>query len=154
MNGKDIIVTVDFFDMGDLASKINRLAFGHGACHVGLCVGEEYLYPQAKGRMKVRPSTVIYHNWTPIQSITLLGNETNPRWIDSYEGRTIDSTLWRLITEPIYVLKDTGLCVNVPKRIICVDIIADALRDLGVPVSARTPNGFYRELLNHTHRIG
>jgi len=74
--------------------------------------------------------------------------------MEQFVGRKIDSQFYRLITEPIYVLKDTGLKVKVPKREICVDIITDALKAIGIYTTSRTPNALFKELQVHTHRIG
>jgi hypothetical protein len=151
---EDTIVTVDFIDAKDLASEMYRLAYGHGACHVGLCIGDAYLYPTATGRLKIRPSGVIYYHFHVVQSISLLGRATSSNWIEQFVGRKIDSQFYRLLTEPIYVLKDTGLKVKVPKREICVDIVADALKAIGIHTYSRTPDAFFKELQVHTHRIG
>lgn len=150
----DEIVTVNFFDCNDLASRINELAYGHRACHVGLCVGDRYLFPSNKEKVRIRSSAAVYYHLTPVYSISLLGRPKEENWIEKFNGRMIDSSTWRLITEPIYVLKDAGLQVNVPKRTICVDIISDALREIGIPTISRTPHAFLKELMTHSHRIG
>ena len=118
----DIIVTVDFIDCDDAASWISGKILDFPSCHVGLCHKHEYLFPTAKGKTKWRSSGVIYHHFKPSYSISLLGRESEG-WKERCVGRFISNPIWRLITEPIYVLRDYGLNVNCPQRIICVDII-------------------------------
>lgn len=150
----DIIIHVHFFDCKESVSYISRQAYGHGACHVGLSFGNKIIFPIANKPLKIREAGVIYALFKPQFTFSLLGREKDPMWYNKYEGDMIDSALWRLITEPIYVLKDAGLQVNTPKRRVCVDIITDCLRDLGIDATSRTPHGLLKELEGSPYRIG
>lgn len=152
---KDIIVTIDFMDCKDWASNIYGYVHGHRAAHVGMrSEWFQYIFPQENKPLKIRDSGVIYYHFEVLHAIHMIGQVTDPDWLNKLEGRTVDSRFWRLITEPIYVFHDFGINVQPPKRTICVDIIADAMRMIGINTRARTVNGLYRELLTHPLRVG
>lgn len=153
----DTIVSVDFFDFpGDFLCEVSRNAFGHGAAHVGLCLSDDrYIYPRPSTGLMIRRPEVIYRAVKPDLFIQLYAKEPlNPNWFDKHKGKRLSNVFWRFITEPVYLVADIGVEVNLPKRETCVSQIVDILNGLDIICKAGTPQGLYRELVNHPMRVG
>lgn len=103
----------------------------------------------------VRRPEVIYRVAKPDMFIQLYGREPlSYSWINKHEGKQLSNVFWRFITEPVYLLADMGVEVNLPKRETCVSQIVAILNDLSIVCKAGTPQGLYRELVNHPMRVG
>jgi len=153
-----ILVCVDFFDFkGELLSTIGEYIWGHGAVHVGMMLDEDrYLFPHPSKGLTLRRTSTVYRKCVPSMFIQLMGFEPeDPNWFDNkFKGRRLSSTFKRLITEPIYVMKDLGADVSLPKRETCVSQLKEVLRELNIVTFSHTTQAFYHELVGHPMRVG